>query len=80
MAEIRDRFGLRIITEAMDNENLDLVADYADVIQIGARNMQNFSLLKPRAQAQAGTAQARHERHAGRVADGRRIHHERGQL
>src|SRR5690349_16485864 len=46
MAEIRDRFGLRIITEALDEESLELVADYADVIQIGARNMQNFSLLK----------------------------------
>ena len=46
MAEIRDRFGLRIVTEAMDTENLDLVADYTDVIQIGARNMQNYSLLK----------------------------------
>jgi len=46
MAEIRDRFGLRIITEAMDSETLDLVAEWADVIQIGARNMQNFSLLK----------------------------------
>jgi 3-deoxy-7-phosphoheptulonate synthase len=46
MAEIRDRFGLRIVTEAIDNETLDLVADYADCIQIGARNMQNFSLLK----------------------------------
>src|SRR5579872_912040 len=46
MAEIRERFGLRIITEAIDNESLDLVEKYADVIQIGARNMQNFSLLK----------------------------------
>jgi 3-deoxy-7-phosphoheptulonate synthase len=46
MAEIRDRFGLRIITEAIDGETLDLVAEWADVIQIGARNMQNFSLLK----------------------------------
>jgi 3-deoxy-7-phosphoheptulonate synthase len=46
MADIRDRFGLRIVTEALDNESLELVADYADVIQIGARNMQNFSLLK----------------------------------
>src|ERR1700756_4832215 len=46
MAEIRDRFGLRIITEALDEESLNLVAEYADVIQIGARNMQNFSLLK----------------------------------
>ena len=46
MAEIRDRFGLLIVTEAVDNESLDLVEKYADVIQIGARNMQNFSLLK----------------------------------
>jgi 3-deoxy-7-phosphoheptulonate synthase len=37
---------LGIITEAIDNESLDLVEEYADVIQIGARNMQNFSLLK----------------------------------
>jgi 3-deoxy-7-phosphoheptulonate synthase len=46
MAEIRDRFGLLIVTEAIDNESLDLVNQYADMIQIGARNMQNFSLLK----------------------------------
>jgi 3-deoxy-7-phosphoheptulonate synthase len=46
MAEIRERFGLRIVTEALDTETLDLVAEWADVIQIGARNMQNFSLLK----------------------------------
>jgi 3-deoxy-7-phosphoheptulonate synthase len=46
MAEVRERFGLRIVTEAIDNETLDLVAEWADVVQIGARNMQNFSLLK----------------------------------
>ena len=46
MAEIRDQFGLKIVTEAIDNESLELVEEYADVIQIGARNMQNFSLLK----------------------------------
>jgi len=46
LAEIRDRFGLLIVTEAVDNESLDLVDKYADMIQIGARNMQNFSLLK----------------------------------
>ena len=46
MAEIRRQFGMRIITEAIDHESLDLVEEYADVIQIGARNMQNFSLLK----------------------------------
>ena len=46
MAEIREKFGLKIVTEAIDNESLELVEQYADVIQIGARNMQNFSLLK----------------------------------
>ena len=46
LATVRDKFGLGIVTEAIDNESLDLVERYADVIQIGARNMQNFSLLK----------------------------------
>jgi 3-deoxy-7-phosphoheptulonate synthase len=46
LREVRDKFGLGIVTEAIDNESLDLVEKYADVIQIGARNMQNFSLLK----------------------------------
>jgi 3-deoxy-7-phosphoheptulonate synthase len=46
MAEIRDTFGLKIVTEAIDNESLELVERYADVVQIGARNMQNFSLLR----------------------------------
>jgi 3-deoxy-7-phosphoheptulonate synthase len=46
MAEVRDRYGLRIVTEAIDTEALELVDHYADVIQIGARNMQNYSLLK----------------------------------
>ena len=46
MAEVREQFGMRIVTEAIDNESLELVEEYADVIQIGARNMQNFSLLK----------------------------------
>src|SRR6185369_371965 len=46
MAEVREKFGLKIITEAIDNESLELVEQYADVVQIGARNMQNFSLLK----------------------------------
>jgi 3-deoxy-7-phosphoheptulonate synthase len=46
LADVRKTFGLGIVTEAVDNESLDLVEEYADVIQIGARNMQNFSLLK----------------------------------
>lgn len=46
LSKVREKFGFGIITEAIDNESLDLVDEYADVIQIGARNMQNFSLLK----------------------------------
>ncbi len=46
LAEVRERFGLLVVTEAVDHESLALVDNYADVIQIGARNMQNFSLLK----------------------------------
>jgi 3-deoxy-7-phosphoheptulonate synthase len=46
LAKVRDTYGFGIVTEAIDNESLDLVEEWADVIQIGARNMQNFSLLK----------------------------------
>jgi 3-deoxy-7-phosphoheptulonate synthase len=46
LAEARQETGLRIVTEAMDVETLPMVAAYADMVQIGARNMQNFSLLK----------------------------------
>ncbi|MEZ5347303.1 MAG: 3-deoxy-7-phosphoheptulonate synthase [Pyrinomonadaceae bacterium] len=46
LAEVREEFGLNIVTEAMDEHGIDLVEKYGDCIQIGARNMQNFSLLK----------------------------------
>ena len=46
LAEVRQRFGLLIVTETIDPENCDLVERYADILQVGARNMQNFSLLK----------------------------------
>ncbi|HVP44503.1 MAG TPA: 3-deoxy-7-phosphoheptulonate synthase [Terriglobales bacterium] len=46
LADVRRQYNLMIVTEAIDYETLDLVEEYADVIQIGARNMQNFSLLK----------------------------------
>jgi 3-deoxy-7-phosphoheptulonate synthase len=51
LAEVRDEFGLNIITEAMDEKGVEMVAKYGDCIQIGARNMQNFSLLKFAGQA-----------------------------
>jgi 3-deoxy-7-phosphoheptulonate synthase len=46
LAEIRNEFGLKIVSEALDEANVDLVEKYADMIQIGARNMQNFTLLR----------------------------------
>ncbi|MBI3447690.1 MAG: 3-deoxy-7-phosphoheptulonate synthase [Acidobacteria bacterium] len=46
LARAREETGLPIVTEALDTETLDVVAEYADVIQIGARNMQNYPLLK----------------------------------
>lgn len=46
LAETRERTGMPIITEVMDTENVDMVAEYADILQLGARNMQNFALLK----------------------------------
>lgn len=46
LAEIRETYGLRIVTEALDESGVDLVERYGDVIQIGARSMQNFSLLR----------------------------------
>ena len=46
LEEIRETYGLKIVTEALDEAGVDLVERYADVIQIGARSMQNFTLLR----------------------------------
>ena len=46
LARVREQFGLKIVTEVLDTETSDMVEEYADVLQIGARNMQNFSLLR----------------------------------
>jgi 3-deoxy-7-phosphoheptulonate synthase len=45
LADVRTQTGLPIVTEVMDTRQVDLVASYADMLQIGARNMQNYSLL-----------------------------------
>ena len=45
LAEARERTGLPVITEVMEANQLDIVAEYSDIVQIGARNMQNYSLL-----------------------------------
>jgi len=52
LAEAREKTGLPIITEIMDPRDLEVIVEYADIIQIGARNMQNFRLL-----LEVGTAQ-----------------------
>lgn len=46
MAEAREQTGLAIVSEVMDTRDVPLVADYVDIVQIGARNMQNFNLLR----------------------------------
>jgi 3-deoxy-7-phosphoheptulonate synthase len=46
LAEARHETGLPVITEIMDTKHLDVIEQYADCLQVGARNMQNFSLLK----------------------------------
>jgi 3-deoxy-7-phosphoheptulonate synthase len=45
LAEARERTGLPVITEVMEPSQVDIVSEYADILQIGTRNMQNFSLL-----------------------------------
>ena len=46
LAKVRQETGMPVVTEAIDHEVFDLVEQYADIVQIGARNMQNFSLLR----------------------------------
>ncbi len=51
LAEAKKRTGLPVVTEVLETESVELVAEYADILQIGARNVQNFSLLKRVAEA-----------------------------
>ncbi|OFX19037.1 MAG: 3-deoxy-7-phosphoheptulonate synthase, partial [Anaeromyxobacter sp. RBG_16_69_14] len=46
LALAREATGLKVVTEVMDADDLAMIAEYADVLQVGARNMQNFSLLR----------------------------------
>lgn len=46
LARIGEEMNMAVVTEVMDSEDIDLVSQYADILQVGARNMQNFSLLK----------------------------------
>ena len=80
LAEVRKEFGMGVVTEAVDNESLDLVEKYADVIQIGARNMQNSRYSNAPGKAEASAAEAGNVRHARRTADRRGIHYVRRKL
>jgi len=51
LAEARDETGLPIVTEVMSTEDVGLISEYADLLQVGARNMQNFALLRALARA-----------------------------
>lgn len=57
MKSTGDRFGLKTLTEVMDSAHCQLVADYVDGLQVGARNFQNFSLLKKIGEVTADTHQ-----------------------
>jgi len=46
LQEVKQKTGLKIVTEVMDTRDVELVESYADILQVGARNMQNFNLLK----------------------------------
>jgi len=46
LKEAREITGLPVVTEVMDTEDVDTIVDYADMLQVGARNMQNFALLR----------------------------------
>src|SRR5712691_9970437 len=58
LARVREEFDLPVVTEAIDDESLKLVQQYADCIQIGARNMQNFALLKSAGRARSPITRA----------------------
>ena len=76
MSEIREAFGLKIVTEALEESHVDLIEQYGDIIQIGARNMQNFSLLRRAGRSQVPvTPEARDGRNARGMVARSGIHH-----
>jgi 3-deoxy-7-phosphoheptulonate synthase len=76
LAEVREAYGLKIVTEALDENSCDLVEKYGDMIQIGARNMQNFSLLRRAGRSHLPVLfKTRTVSDAGRMAAGSGIHH-----
>ena len=69
-----DRHGLLVVSEVMEIAQIPLLAQYADILQVGARNMQNFNLLRELGRAaQTGAVEARHRGHHRRAAAIRRV-------
>ena len=84
MKDAGDKHGLKTLTEVMDSAHCELVHSYVDGLQVGARNFQNFSLLKKIGQvtariAQDGALQARLRGNHRRMAGRHRLHHRRRQ-
>ena len=81
LKEAREETGLPIVTELMDARDVEAVVDAADVIQIGARNMQNFTLLAEVGRSdKAGAPEARCVGDDRGAPHGRRVHAPRGEL
>ena len=81
MRDAADRRGLLVISEVMDSTQIPLLSAYSDILQVGARNMQNFNLLRELGKhPQARAAEARHRGHHRRTAALGRIHSVRRQL
>ena len=80
LREAGERFKLLVISEVMEISQIPLMLPYVDILQVGARNMQNFNLLRELGKIQAGVAQARDRGDARRVAAFRGIHHGRREL
>jgi len=74
LKSVRERTGLPVVTEVMNTTDVDLVEAHADVLQVGARNVQNFALLKKWAGTQACSSQARDDDHHRRASDVCGIH------
>ena len=80
LAEAREETGLPVVTELLDTQHAEAIAEHADVVQIGARNMQNYALLEVAGKlGKPVAAQARAELVARRAAAGRRLHPQGGQ-
>ena len=71
---VADEFGLKVITEVMDRADIGVVAKYADVIQVGARNMQNFTLLRALGTIDSPSCSSAVPRPRTRMADVCRVH------